>query len=170
MTRRAARTPKRPVAESTPCGHLGDENPHGEVRESKTASGSYDLTMSRTQIVSVEVPRPSGAYSHAVKVGEFLFLSGQGPYDRTDALVGSTVGEQTRQALDNLESVARAGGGSLRSGAVRVGVYLSSLDDFEEMNATYEAFFDDFFPARTTIQSDLGDIYVEIDAVVWLGG
>jgi 2-iminobutanoate/2-iminopropanoate deaminase len=64
--------------------------------------------------------------------------------------------------------VARAAGGSL-SRAVRVGVFLSSMDHFAEMNAVYREFFEDVLPARTTIQSDLVRFDVEIDAVVWLG-
>jgi enamine deaminase RidA (YjgF/YER057c/UK114 family) len=58
--------------------------------------------------------------------------------------------------------------GSL-AGAVRVGVYLSSLEHFAEMNAVYEEFFEAPLPARTTIQSDFTQFDVEIDAVVWLG-
>jgi 2-iminobutanoate/2-iminopropanoate deaminase len=58
--------------------------------------------------------------------------------------------------------------GSL-SRAVRVGVFLSSMDHFAEMNAVYGEFFEEALPARTTVQSDLVGFDVEIDAVVWLG-
>ena len=67
-----------------------------------------------------------------------------------------------------LDAVARAAGGSL-AGAVRVGVYLSDLADFDEINEEYVRHFEQPLPARTTIQSDLVAFDVEIDAVVWLG-
>ena len=70
--------------------------------------------------------------------------------------------------LGNLDAVARAAGGSLQA-AVRVGMYLSDLAHFDEMDAAYRTFFTDPMPARTTIQSDLIGFDVEADAVVWLG-
>jgi 2-iminobutanoate/2-iminopropanoate deaminase len=79
------------------------------------------------------------------------------------SFVGGSVADQTRQTLANLDAVARAAGGSLTR-AVGVGVYLSSLESFAEMNATYAEFFEEPFPARTTIQSDLIGFDVEIDA------
>jgi 2-iminobutanoate/2-iminopropanoate deaminase len=124
--------------------------------------------MPREPVSSEEAPRPGGAYSQAIRVGDLLFLAGQGPFDPDGQLVGGSIENQTRQALANLHAVARAAGGSLAD-AVRVGVYLSSLEHFAEMNATYREFFDEPLPARTTIQSDLIGFDVEIDAVVWLG-
>jgi 2-iminobutanoate/2-iminopropanoate deaminase len=122
----------------------------------------------RVPISTDDAPRPAGPYSQRIRAGDFLFLAGQGPFDRDGKLVGGSVAEQTRQALANLDAVARSAGGSLAR-AVRVGVYLSSLEHFAEMNSTYEEFFQEPLPARTTIQSDLVRFDVEIDAVVWLG-
>jgi reactive intermediate/imine deaminase len=120
--------------------------------------------------VSAEgAPQPSGAYSQAIHAGDFLFLAGPGPFDADGNRVGDTVAEQTRRALENLDAVARAAGGSLAR-AVRVGVYLSDLADFDEMNEEYVRHFEQPLPARTTIQSDLVGFDVEIDAVIWLGG
>ena len=123
----------------------------------------------REQISTDEAPRPGGAYSQAIRVGDLLFLAGQGPFDSEGQHVGGSVADQTRQALRNLDAVARAAGGSLAQ-AVRLGVYLSSLEHFAEMNSAYGEFFEEPLPARTTIQSDFPAFDVEIDAVVWLGG
>jgi 2-iminobutanoate/2-iminopropanoate deaminase len=123
----------------------------------------------REPISSDEAPPPGGAYSQGIRVGDLLFLAGQAPFDADGQLVGGSIESQTRQALTNLDAVARAAGGSLAN-AVRVGVYLSSLEYFAEMNATYGEFFAEPLPARTTIQSQLVGFDVEIDAVVWLGG
>jgi reactive intermediate/imine deaminase len=124
--------------------------------------------MPREAVRSHEAPPPSGGYSQAVRVGDLLYLAGQGPYDASGTRVGETIAEQVQQVLSNLDAVARAAGGSLRN-AVRVGVYLSDLRHFDEMDATYREFFPDPKPARTTIQSDLVGFDVEVDAVVWLG-
>jgi 2-iminobutanoate/2-iminopropanoate deaminase len=125
--------------------------------------------MPRTPVLAEAAPAPSGGYSQAIRAGEFLFLSGQGPFDAAGERVGAGVAEQVRQVLQNLDAVARAAGGSLND-AVRVGMYISDMRHFDEMDAEYRAFFDDPMPARTTIQSDLVDFDVEGDAVVWLGG
>ena len=122
----------------------------------------------REQISTGEAPPPGGAYSQAIRVGDLLFLAGQGPFDQQGQFVGGSVADQTRRTLENLDAVARAGGGSLAQ-AIRVGVYLSSLEHFAEMNSAYGEFFGEPLPARTTIQSDFPAFDVEIDAVVWLG-
>jgi 2-iminobutanoate/2-iminopropanoate deaminase len=123
--------------------------------------------MARTPVLSPDAPAPSGGYSQGIVAGGFLYLAGQGPFDATGARVGATIAEQVRQVLGNLDAVARAAGGSL-SNAVRVGMYISDMAHFEEMDAEYRRFFSDPMPARTTIQSDLVGFDVEGDAVVWL--
>ena len=124
--------------------------------------------MPRTPVLSREAPPPSGGYSQGIVAGGFLYLAGQGPYDASGNLAGTTIAEQVRRVLENLDAVARAAGGSLQN-AVRVGMYLSDLAHFDEMDAEYRRFFTDPMPARTTIQSDLVGFDVEGDAVVWLG-
>jgi reactive intermediate/imine deaminase len=125
--------------------------------------------MHREQIRTDEAPAPSGSYSQAIRSGSLLFLAGQGPYTPDGAPVVGTVAEQTRQVLENLRRVAEAAGGRLED-AVRVGVYLSSLDHFDEMDTMYRTQFTAPLPARTTIQSDLVGFDVEMDAVVALPG
>ena len=125
--------------------------------------------MPRVPVLSAAAPPPSGGYSQAIRAGDFLFLSGQGPFDASGGRVGSTVAEQVRQVLQNLDAVARAAGGSLQD-AVRVGMFISDMRHFEEMDAEYRTHFGDPMPARTTVQSDLVGFDVEGDAVVWLGG
>ena len=62
--------------------------------------------------------------------GNLLFLAGQGPFDSNGERVGATFGDQARATFDNLELVANAAGTSLKN-VLRIGVYLSSLDDFD---------------------------------------
>src|SRR5450759_5945482 len=64
--------------------------------------------------LGADVPPPAGAYSPAVRAGDFLFVSGQVPRDpRSGATIGSDVVEQTRQVVSNLESVLAAAGAKL---------------------------------------------------------
>jgi 2-iminobutanoate/2-iminopropanoate deaminase len=124
--------------------------------------------MPRFPVLSQDAPQPSGGYSQGIVAGDFLYLSGQGPYDSAGQRVGETIAEQVRQVLENLDAVARAAGGSLQN-AVRCGMYISDMAHFDEMDAEYRRFFSDPMPARTTIQSDLVGFDVEGDAVVFLG-
>ena len=114
-------------------------------------------------------PRGTGAYSQAIRAGDFVFISGQGPLDpRTLAVQGATVEEQTEQTLRNVEAIARAAGGSLRD-VVKVSAFLSSIDLFTAFNDTYERVFDhEPRPARTTTGAELRGIMVEIDAILYV--
>ena len=116
-----------------------------------------------------EAPRGTGAYSQAIRAGDFVFISGQGPLDPTTLeVVGTNVEEQTEATLRNLEAIARAAGGSLGD-VVKVSAFLSSIDLFAGFNATYERIFATLpRPARTTTGAELRNILVEIDAVLYL--
>ncbi len=80
---------------------------------------------------------------------------------------GTTVEEQTERTLENLAAVAEAAGGSLAD-AVKVSVFLASIDLFPAFNATYERIVPAPRPARTTVGADLVNILVEIDATLYL--
>ena len=115
-------------------------------------------------------PAAVGPYSHAVRAGGLLFCSGQTPLDPgTGELVEGSVGAQTVQCLENLATVCRAAGAQLAD-AVRMGVYVTDMATFAEVNQAYAAFFPQAPPARSTIgvaSLPLGAA-VEIDAIVAL--
>jgi len=81
-------------------------------------------------------------------------------------IVGSTIEEQTSQALENVERVLRSAGSSLQN-AVKITVLLTNPDDFKAMNLVYSRFFPDHKPARSV--SMLGvripGILISIDAI-----
>ncbi len=115
-------------------------------------------------------PAPRGPYSPAVRCGDFLFVSGQGPIDpRTNQLVDGGIAEQTRQTLENLKAILEGCGASLKD-VVRCTVYITSPEDFGEMNRVYAEFFGDHKPARTTAvtQLVLPGMKVEIDCVAYV--
>jgi 2-iminobutanoate/2-iminopropanoate deaminase len=113
------------------------------------------------------VPPSGGPYSAGIKVGNLLFLAGQGPLDTNGARVGDTFVEQARATFDNLERVAQEAGTSLKN-AVRIGAYITSLDFFEEFNTVMAEYVSEPYPARTTIPVELRGFDIEIDAVVFV--
>jgi 2-iminobutanoate/2-iminopropanoate deaminase len=124
----------------------------------------------REAVTADGAPDAVGPYSHAVKSGGLLFLSGQTPLDpQTGKLGEGSVGDQTRRCLENLQIVAGAAGASLAD-AVRLGIYVTDMSTFPEVTEAYATFFGDGPPARSTIgvaSLPLG-AQVEIDAVVAL--
>src|SRR5205823_4674227 len=90
----------------------------------------------------------SALFSQGIKVGSTVYLSGIAGIDpKTNQLAGSTIQEQTRQALFNCENILRAAGAS-REDVVEVHVLLARPDDFASLNEEYARFFPADPPAR----------------------
>ncbi|CCB91846.1 RutC family protein PYRAB12510 [Waddlia chondrophila 2032/99] len=99
-------------------------------------------------------PKALGPYSQGIKVGNFLFVSGQVPLDpQTGNLVEGGIAKQVTQVIDNLESVLKAGGADL-SKVVRVDIFLTDLNnDFPIVNEIYSSrFIGSVKPARQTVE------------------
>jgi 2-iminobutanoate/2-iminopropanoate deaminase len=124
--------------------------------------------MTREALTSTEVAPPVGPFSQAVRAGGFIFVSGQvAQAPATGKLITGDVTAQAEQIFKNLHAVLRVAGKTYAD-VVRVGVYLTDMKDFAQMNAVYARQFDAPFPARTTIAVaalPLGAA-VEIDLVV----
>jgi enamine deaminase RidA (YjgF/YER057c/UK114 family) len=99
--------------------------------------------------------------------GEFLFVSGQGPFDATGALVGTTFEEQAVATLANISAIAQAAGGRIED-AVKIGAFLRDQQDFPVWDAVCARTFAQPYPARTTTECNLIGFDIEIDAVIWL--
>jgi 2-iminobutanoate/2-iminopropanoate deaminase len=123
------------------------------------------LVMKKEIIVVDNLPKSSLPYSHCVKAGNFLFTAGQVGVDPTNGkLKGSSIKEQTEQALTNMTNVLKAAGSSMEH-VVKTTVFISDFKDFEEMNKVYARFFPTNQPARSTVQVVLYDGFkVEIEA------
>jgi len=124
----------------------------------------------RETVTALGAPDAVGPYSHAVKSGGFLFCSGQTGVDPgSGELVGDSAGEQARRCLENLKIVCAAAGASLAD-AVRIGVFVTDMGTFKEVNEVYATFFESDPPARSTVGVaglPLG-ANVEMDAIVAL--
>ncbi|MBS7655419.1 Rid family detoxifying hydrolase [Candidatus Bathyarchaeota archaeon] len=115
-----------------------------------------------------QAPPPLGAYSQAVKVGEWVFISGQLPINpSTSDLASESVAEQAKQAFENLKAILKAAGMNLKN-VVKVTLYLRNLEDFPVINKVYEEYFKEALPARSTIQAfPPKGAALEVDAIAY---
>ena len=116
---------------------------------------------------------PVSHYTHAVRFGNLLFLSGVGPTAPDGAIVGAgDIGRQTEQVLTNIQTVLAAAGASFAN-ILRVTVYLTDISDRAAVDEVRKRFFGEHRPASTLIEvskfvrSDAG-MAIEIEAVAGL--
>ncbi len=103
-------------------------------------------------IKATNAPTAVGPYSQAVKIGDFLYASGQIPLDpATGALVSNDFDAQVVQVLKNVKAVLNAADMDFKN-VVKSTVFLVDLANFKAMNARYTEYFGDSLPARSTIQ------------------
>ncbi len=109
----------------------------------------------RQTVNTEKAPKPVGPYSQAVKVGNFLFISGQLAIDpKTGKISASDVKGQTERVMENIKAILAAAGYGLES-IVQTTVYLASLETFGDFNSVYAKYFGDNFPARVTAGTTL---------------
>ena len=109
--------------------------------------------MSIEHFVFNQGPKRVGPFSHAVKAGDFLFVTGQMPTLPNDPtkLIEGGISNQTHQVMKNLELVLDAAKSSFEN-VVFVRIYLLNFQDFDAMNDIYESYFmPGKLPARTCI-------------------
>jgi len=124
----------------------------------------------RKTVTAEGAPHAVGPYTHAVVSNGLVFCSGQVPLDpNTGQLVEGTIGEQTERCLENLSVVAAAAGAQL-SDAVRMGIYVTDMGTFKDVNEAYGSYFETDPPARSTVGVSALPVcaQVEIDAVIAL--
>ena len=124
------------------------------------------------RIVADGAPRNDNPYSHGVRAGDTLYVSGFGPVDpETGEDVEGDIGARTDQVLDNVAAVVDEAGGDGFEDVVKATVYLADLDDYDRVNDAYGARFDGDPPARVCVEVSRlpGDVRVEMDAVAYLG-
>lgn len=122
--------------------------------------------MPKQPIFSENAGKPGGPYTHAVRAGDFVYLAGATPNRPDGTLVEGDFVTQARATFENLKTIAEASGASLED-AVRVGVYLRTLDHFQDMNSLYVEYLGEGTTARTTLQANLPGFEIEIDAVLY---
>jgi 2-iminobutanoate/2-iminopropanoate deaminase len=112
---------------------------------------------------------PRGPYSPAVRAGDFIFVSGQGPIDpATNQYSYGEIEHETRLTLRNIQHIL-IGCGAGMSDVVKCSVFLRDGRDFAAMNVVYTEFFGAAKPARTTVETKFANptMKVEIDCIAY---
>ena len=125
--------------------------------------------MSIERIFPPSVPTPRGPYSPAVRAGDFIYVSGQGPIDPvTDKLSAGDIKHETRLVLSNIQKILE-GCGATMAEVIKCSVFLKDGREFAQMNEVYTEFFGAHKPARTTVEAQFvnDQMRVEIDCVAY---
>lgn len=122
-------------------------------------------------ITAADAPASIGPYSTAIRDGDTLYLSGQGPIDpETGEVLDGDIAEQAALTMENIAAVLEAAGSSLDS-VVKATVYLGDMDDYAAVNEVYAESMTEPFPARSAVE--VGefpvDVGVEIEVVATVG-
>lgn len=106
----------------------------------------------REAVRTENAPSPIGPYSQAVRVGNLVFTSGQIPLDAVSGVVVTgDIAKETEQVFANLKAVLEAAGSRLDR-AIKTTVFLTDMGQFGKVNEVYARYFQEPFPARSTVQ------------------
>jgi 2-iminobutanoate/2-iminopropanoate deaminase len=109
--------------------------------------------------------KPKPPYSLVVVSGDTVWTAGQIAYDAEGNLIRGGIAEQTRRSLENVRTCLEAAGCTMDD-VVKVNAYLASLGDMARYNEVYREFFDEPYPARSSVQAGLPPgALVEIEVV-----
>ena len=125
--------------------------------------------MNKKIITTPEAPAAIGPYSQAIRIGEFLYTSGQISLDPNSMeLITGNIEVETERVLKNIEAILNADGLKLNN-IIKTTVYLTDLSEFGRMNQVYEKFFVETKPARACVQVAAlpKGAKVEIDAIAY---
>jgi 2-aminomuconate deaminase len=127
-------------------------------------------------VVSTRGPEPVGAYPHAKRVGDFLFVSGIGPRTRSSKTIPGVdphdIEVQTKAVFENIRFILEDAGASWDD-IVDVTVFLTNMKrDFAAFNRLYAEAFTANRPTRTTVEVGAlpTPIAVELKVIAWVGG
>ena len=125
-----------------------------DVGRASEMSSQEEWPEDRSPIIASNAASPVGAYPHARRVGDLLFLSGIGPRRPVTNEIPSGIEAQTRATIDNVKAILEAAGSSLEK-ILDVTVYLTDMKgDFERFNRVYAEVLGNVQPTRTTVGVD----------------
>lgn len=122
------------------------------------------------KVMADSAPTPIGPFSHAVKVGNLVFITGQMPTNpKTNEMILGTFAEQTRLVMENLKLILDEVGSGFEH-VIQSRVFITNMGHFKEVNTVYRSFYDSDLPARTCIGVTglAGGADVEIDLIAWI--
>ncbi|WP_432773591.1 RidA family protein [Francisella salimarina] len=122
--------------------------------------------MEKTKINTTNAPQAIGSYEQAIRVGNFVYTSGQIPLKADGTMSGECVKEQTTQVMQNLKAVLEAAGSGLDK-VIKATIFIKDMSEFKLIDEVYGSFFNGNFPARSCVEVARlpKDVRVEIEAV-----
>jgi 2-iminobutanoate/2-iminopropanoate deaminase len=124
--------------------------------------------MIEKQIITGEgIPKSALPFSPAVRAGDYIFLSGQASVDMQGNIVVGSFAEECRRSFENVRTIIAAG--YTLQDVVHVRNYVGKQGFLPEFNSIYKEFFQEPYPARTTLMGCLGDLLkFEVDVIVYV--
>lgn len=106
--------------------------------------------MSKQVINTEKAPAPIGPYSHSVKAGGLLFVSGQIPMDVQGNIINGNIAEATRTCMQNIGAILTEANLTFDH-IVKTTIFLTDMSLFSEVNEVYGGYFTGDYPARETV-------------------
>jgi 2-iminobutanoate/2-iminopropanoate deaminase len=127
--------------------------------------------MPKTAVVSPDAPQGAGPYSPALRVGDFVFVSGQASLDPvTHEILGETIEEQTRNTLHCVKALLEAAGATLDD-VVKVTTFLAHAEDYPRFAEIYKEFFtNEPLPTCSTVEAaQVWDHLIKLECMAYVG-
>ncbi|MDJ8949359.1 MAG: RidA family protein [Clostridium perfringens] len=125
--------------------------------------------MAKEIIKTNKAPGAIGPYSQGIKIGDFVYTSGQIPLNPETGVMAGSIEEQTAQSLENVKAILEAAGTSMDK-VIKTTVFLSDMNDFVRMNEVYATYFTENKPARSAVEVAKlpKDAKIEIEVIATL--
>ena len=122
--------------------------------------------MAKEIIKTNKAPGAIGPYSQGIKIGDFVYTSGQIPLNPETGVMAGSIEEQTAQSLENIKAILEAAGTSMDK-VIKTTVFLSDMNDFVPFKEVYKTAFSSEFPARSAVEVARlpRDVKVEIEVI-----
>lgn len=104
--------------------------------------------MMKKEIKCLRAPAAVGAYSQGIESSGFVFLSGQLPIDPENGTMPKEVEKQAEQSLKNVKNILESADKTLND-VIKTTIFLENIADFAAVNAVYQEFFEEPYPARS---------------------
>jgi reactive intermediate/imine deaminase len=135
------------------------------ARGAQTGGARSKAKTSKRKISAEGAPKPVGPFSQAIVAGNTIYVAGQGPFNPATGKMPAGFEEQAVQTFENIKAIVEAAGATMAD-VVKVNVYLTDLNNFAKMNEVYKRYFQEPYPARATVGTQLlGGMSIEIECV-----
>lgn len=114
------------------------------------AAGTIAAGADLRVVASPKAPEAIGAYSQAIMVGDFVFVSGNLPINPETGKMPDAIKDQAKQSLDNIKVVLQEAGTDMNK-VVKATIFLADINDFGAVNEIYSTYFSAPYPARSCV-------------------